>query len=91
MYSACIFRSLGSPGVIHVLTTPERVVSSGAFMKEAGVHPVKVVQPIFCVAGGVTMDHIQKNLDVHGVCSINQILQIIRSAEVAEGKENTRF
>lgn len=86
MYSACIFLSSGSPGVIEESTAPERVVSSGASVKEAGVGPVEVVQPIFCVAGGMTVDHVQKNRDAHGVCGINQMLQIIRSAEAAEGK-----
>ncbi len=79
MYSACMFLSSGSPGVIEESTAPERVASSGASVKEAGVGPIKVVL-IFCVAGGVTVDH------AHGVCGINQMLQIIRSAEAAEGK-----
>ncbi len=80
-----MFLSSGSPGVIEESTAPERVASSGASVKEAGVGPVKVVL-IFCVAGGVTVDHVQKNRDAHGVCGINQMLQIIRSAEAAEGK-----
>jgi len=56
-------------------------------MKEAGVSPVEVVQSIFCVAGGVTVDHVQENRDAHGVCGINQMLQIIRSAKAAVGKD----
>lgn len=64
------------------------MVPSEASVKEAGVGPVEVVQPIFCVAGGVTVDHIQQNRDAHGVCGIDQMLQIIRIAKAAKGKVN---
>lgn len=67
------------------------MVPSGASVKEAGVGPVKVIQPIFCVAGGVTVDHVQQNRDAHGMRGINQMLQIIRSAKAAEGKVNAWF
>lgn len=60
-------------------------------MKEAGVGPIKVIQPVFCVAGGMTVDHVQQNRDAHRVCGINQMLQIIRNAKAAEGKVNAWF
>lgn len=65
------------------------MVPSGASVKEAGVGPVEVVQPIICVAGGVTVDHVQQNRDAHGVCGINQMLQIIRNTKAAVGKDKT--
>lgn len=77
------------PGVIKEAAVPERVLPSGWRMEETGVGPIKEVQAVLCVLGGVAVDHVQQHYDAHRMSHIDQLLQLIWGT-VATAHRQTR-
>lgn len=56
-----------SPAVVEESAAPVRMLSSGTCMEEAGVRPIKIVQAVLRVAGGVAVHQVQQDSDAQRV------------------------
>lgn len=76
-HAAFYVSSAQIPGVVKEAAVPELVLPSRWRMEETGVGPIKDVQAVLCVLGGVAVNHVQQHHDAHRMSHIDQLLQLI--------------
>lgn len=90
-HAAFYVSSAQIPGVVKEAAVPELVLPSGWRMEETGVGPVKEVQAILCVLGGVAVNHIQQHHDAHRMSHIDQLLQLIWGTVATADRQTRAF
>lgn len=83
--------SVQIPGVVKEAAVPELVLPSGWRMEETGVRPIKEVQAILCVLGGVAVNHVQQHHDAHRMSHIDQLLQLIWGTVATTDRQTRAF
>jgi len=64
--------------IVEQPAVPQLVLSLGTTMEIAAICAIKLVQAVQHVLGGVTVDYVQKHNNSESVCSINELLQLLR-------------
>ena len=73
--------------VVEQPTIPEFVTAFGALVEVEVVGVVEHVQPVRHILRRVRVNHVQQDCDTHAVCSVNQLLEFVRSAIATAGGE----
>lgn len=90
-HAACYVSSAQIPGVVKEAAVPELVLPSGWRMEETGVGPIKEVQAVLWVLGGVAVNHVQQHHDAHRMSHIDQLLQLIWGTVATTDRQTRAF
>ena len=64
--------------IVEKPAVPQFMLSLWATMEIAAVCPIKLVQSIQHIFGGVTVNHIEQNRNSQAMCGINELFQLLR-------------